>query len=272
MNIEEIRKNWVNKADKDMDASIKMWDSASLYYKEKPMPEWESNDFLKDLNATIEMTKDMTVLDIGCGAGVYTIALAEKVSHAVGFDLSPKMIQFAKERAQKAGADNVEFIAGDWNEFDVKKEKFEKKFDLVFAHMSPGINSAETFEKMIACSKKHCFLVKSARRKDFIMDQVIDLAGIENNAETTDENITYAFQMLWELGYCPRFTCRQEEWDVEKPLEEAYIWYISRVKTYKTITEEEETKLKDYLKSVAVEGKIHDKTSTTVVTIYWSIS
>jgi len=104
------------------------------------------------------------------------------------------------------------------------------------------------------------------------MDQVIHLAGIENNAEISDENITYAFQMLWGLGYCPRFTCRQEEWDVEKPLEEAYIWYINRVKTYKNITEEEETKLKDYLKSVVVEGKIHDKTSTTVVTIYWHIS
>src|SRR5665648_959536 len=214
MTIEEIRKNWINKANKDMGASLKMWDSASFYYKEKPMPKWESNDFLKDLNATIELTKDMAVLDIGCGAGVYTIALAEKVSHAVGFDLSPKMIQFARERAQKSGADNVEFIAGDWNEFDVKKEKFEKKFDLVFAHMLPGINSAETFEKMIDCSKKHFFLVKSAMRNDINMDQVIDLAGIENNDETTDENITYAFQMLWELGYCPRFTCRQEEWDL----------------------------------------------------------
>ncbi len=271
MDIEEIRKNWVNKADKDMDASIKMWDSASNYYKEKPMPKWESNDFLKDLNATIELTKEMTVLDIGCGAGVYALALAEKVNRVVGYDLSPKMIQYARERAQKNGTNNVEFIAGDWNELDVKKAKYEGNFDLVFAHMTPGINSAETFEKMLACAKKHCFLVKSARRKDLIMDQVIHLAGIDNKAETTDENITYAFQMLWELGYCPRFTCRQEEWLIEKPIEEAYIWYINRVKSFKNISAEEETKLKDYLSTVAVEGKIQDKTSTTVVTIYWQM-
>lgn len=271
MNIEEIRKSWINKANKDIGASIKMWDSASTYYREKPLPKWECNDFLKDLNATIELTKDMKVLDIGCGAGVYSIALAEKVNRVVGFDFSPKMIQYAKERAQKTGVDNVEFIAGDWNEFDVKKENFEKKFDLVFAHMTPGINSAETLGKMLACAKNHCFLVKSARRKDLIMDQVIHLAGVDNKAETSDENIIYAFQMLWELGYCPRFTCRQEEWLVEKPLEEAYIWYINRVKTYKNISDLEELKLKDYLNTVAIEGKIQDKTSTTVITIYWQM-
>ncbi len=271
MNIEEIRKNWLNKANKDMDASIKMWDSASIYYKEKPIPKWESNDFLKDLNATIELTKDMTVLDIGCGAGVYTLALAEKVGKAVGFDLSPKMIQYAKERAQKTGAANVEFIAGDWNVLDVTKSKFYKNFDFVFAHMTPGINSAETLEKMLDCSKKHCFLVKSARRKDLIMDQVIHLAGVDDQAETTDEDILYAFQMLWELGYCPRFTCRQEEWHVEKSLEEAYIWYINRAKTYKNISAAEEAKLKEYLNTVAVADKIQDITSTTVVTIYWQM-
>ena len=271
MNIEEIRKNWINMADKDMDASIKMWDSTSVYYRDKPKLKWESNDFLKELNSTIELTNEMKILDIGCGAGLYTIAMAEKVNKAIGFDLSPKMIEFAKERALKEVVSNTEFIAGDWNKFDIKKEKFESRFDIVFAHMSPGINSAETFEKMIACSKKHCFLVKTARRKDLIMDQVIKLAGIDNLAEKSDNNIIYAFQMLWLLGYCPRLSYRQEEWATEKSLDEAYIWYINRVKTYKNITNYEETKVKNYLNDFAVEGKIYDKTSTTIVTIYWRI-
>lgn len=58
---------------------------------------WES-DFIEEF-----MTKKGRVLDIGCGAGRETIALARLGFNVVGIDVSPKMIERAKENARKEG-------------------------------------------------------------------------------------------------------------------------------------------------------------------------
>ncbi|WP_027398500.1 class I SAM-dependent methyltransferase [Anaerovorax odorimutans] len=267
MNIEKLKEVWINHADKNVDESIKMWDSFSESYKEKPTLKWETNEFLKLIDKTVNVSKDMKSLDIGCGAGGYTMALAEKVKKAVGIDFSPSMIKLAKEKE----VDNAEFICADWDKFDIKKEKFEKNFDIVFAHMTPAINNAYTFEKLIACSKKYCFIAKPTRRKDPILEEIKKIAGLEDYYQNFDESITYAFDMVWQLGYCPYFFYRDEVWESEKTLEEAYEWYIRRVKTYKNISQSVENDLKKYLNSILVNGKIHEKTTTTIVNMYWQI-
>ena len=56
------------------------------------------------------------VLDIGCGNGATTIAAAQRVrpgGAAVGIDLSPQMLGFARQRAEAADATEAEFVQGD---------------------------------------------------------------------------------------------------------------------------------------------------------------
>ncbi len=270
MKIEQIRDSWVNRADKDVQASIEMWDSVSADYKEGPLPNWETNEFLRFMSHMIPLNDDMSVLDVGCGAGNYTIALASKVGKAVGLDFSPQMIRFAKEKAQAHDVQNATFISGDWNTFDVEKEKFAKSFDIVFAHLTPAINSALTFEKLIQCAKKHCLMAKPVRRKDSVMDEVRKLAGLKNDI-SSDDSITYAFALLWQAGYSPYFSYHDEVWESNKSFEEAYSWYIGRVKTMKTLTAAEENTLKEYLASIAVDGKIYEKITSTIVTMVWQV-
>lgn len=57
------------------------------------------------------------ILDIGCGAGNNTIKLLGKlgnVPHCTLVDLSPRMLERAKERISALGNDNVETICGDF--------------------------------------------------------------------------------------------------------------------------------------------------------------
>lgn len=271
MKINSIRETWINPANKDINEKIKVWDSVSTDYKEKQIPKWESNNFLKLLDSSMDLSQITSVLDVGCGAGTYTVALAEKVNKAVGVDLSPNMIRFAKEKAKEYNLNNTEFICGDWDKFDINNENFEKSFDLVFAHMTPAINSAATFEKLIKCSRKYCFFTKPTRRKDSVMDEVEKMVGLKSNNTSSDEKITYAFDMLWQLGYCPQFSYHNEVWKPEKTMEQAYAWYIGRVKTKKNISSLEEAKIKEYLHSIAVDGKIHEIITSTIVTMYWKI-
>jgi SAM-dependent methyltransferase len=69
------------------------------------------------------------VCDIGCGGGLLAISLAEAVApggHVVGIDISTPLLQMARERAGRAGADNVEFLL-----LDAQTERYgEEPFDL----------------------------------------------------------------------------------------------------------------------------------------------
>ncbi len=49
------------------------------------------------------------VVDVGCGCGPTTLAIAGKVAHVTGVDVAPKLIALAKKRAAEAGIGNADF-------------------------------------------------------------------------------------------------------------------------------------------------------------------
>jgi SAM-dependent methyltransferase len=57
-----------------------------------------------------------TVLDIGCGSGVYDIEIARRgATKVLGIDLSPGMIALAKEFSRRAGSDDrCEFVCANF--------------------------------------------------------------------------------------------------------------------------------------------------------------
>jgi len=50
------------------------------------------------------------VLDFGCGPGYYTIELAKKAKRVVAVDLSSEMLKKARNKAEKAGVKNIQFL------------------------------------------------------------------------------------------------------------------------------------------------------------------
>jgi ubiquinone/menaquinone biosynthesis C-methylase UbiE len=51
---------------------------------------------------------DDVAVDLGCGSGQVTLALAAKTSSVLAVDVSQKMIELLLENARRAGADNIE--------------------------------------------------------------------------------------------------------------------------------------------------------------------
>ncbi len=75
---------------------------------------------------TIE--KGATVLDLGCGAGVDLLVSALLVGEegkAIGIDITPKMVQKAKEHAKLAGFSNVEVLESSFESIDLEDESVD---------------------------------------------------------------------------------------------------------------------------------------------------
>src|SRR5690625_5115337 len=56
------------------------------------------------------------ILDLGCGRGRHSIALARRGYQVTGIDLSKEVVGKAEEIAEEAGLRNVTFLTGDMRE------------------------------------------------------------------------------------------------------------------------------------------------------------
>ena len=63
--------------------------------------------------AAAAITRDTSVLDVACGPGIVACAAAEQAAHVTGIDLTPAMIDQARERQSKRQLDNLDWRVGD---------------------------------------------------------------------------------------------------------------------------------------------------------------
>jgi ubiquinone/menaquinone biosynthesis C-methylase UbiE len=64
-------------------------------------------------------------LDVACGPGVVSRALAARVGTVTGVDLTPAMVEEAERRALDEGIDNVSFLLGDATALDFTDGSFD---------------------------------------------------------------------------------------------------------------------------------------------------
>ena len=64
---------------------------------------------------------ESNILEIGCGSGSSTVALAEQAQFVIGLDIDSDIISVAKDRCRIHGIDNVEFHNSDILNFETKE-------------------------------------------------------------------------------------------------------------------------------------------------------
>ncbi len=85
------------------------------------------NFLLKQLPSQSE-----TALDIGCGTGEFSRLLAKRADKVIAIDLSPNMIEVAKQRSQQYT--NIDFQVADVFQWEFPQEQFDAIVSIATVH------------------------------------------------------------------------------------------------------------------------------------------
>lgn len=111
------------------------------------------------------LKKENSVLEVGCGTGWLSLAMAEAVSQVVALDYSHEMLKILEEKAKKRNITNIKIICEDFNDFST-----EATFDVVVAACFPGVLSPEGITRFEQLANT-CVIIFQYSKRGFSLSQ-----------------------------------------------------------------------------------------------------
>lgn len=214
---------------------------------------------------------EVKVLDIGAGPGNYAIPMARLCKQVTALEPAAEMVKILEDRARTERIENITIIQRTWQEVEVEKDGLAGQFDLVFASMTPGVRDPESVQKMLAASRKFCYLSAFSGQRwgqayrdlwqRFFGEDIGDNPG----------DIIYPFGLLYAMGYRPSLNFltinRVDEEPIEKAIENLsrFFW------NYMDITPEVKQTIEHYVKEHAENGVFRQETTFSIGMMLWRV-
>lgn len=99
---------------------------------------WDHNNHYHSFLLKQLPTQGKTALDIGCGTGEFARLLSRRVEKVVAIDLSPTMIEVARQRS--AGFSNIAFQVADVLQWELPVKQFDMIVSIATLHHIPVEN------------------------------------------------------------------------------------------------------------------------------------
>ncbi|MCV3482919.1 class I SAM-dependent methyltransferase [Campylobacter sp. CNRCH_2014_0184h] len=181
------------------------------------------NEIQKATFAKLGSLQGKSVVDIGCGSGVWTLHLAQKAKSILGVDSSSAMLEILQEDAKTHAISNVKTLNLDFENF---YKNNNTKFDLAFLSMSPALQNEKDYKAFLSLASKKVYLGWASRRKSSFLDPIFEhfnthFKGFyESDLQSflNAQNIPYESEVFNETRVVKR--------DKESAIENA-LWHLS---------------------------------------------
>lgn len=106
-----------------------------------------------------KISKTDTVLDLYCGVGTITLAMAAAAGQVIGVEVIPQAVEDAKANAQRNGITNAQFFCGDAGQAALKLEQEGVRPDVVVVDPPRKGLNADTIEALSRMAPKRIVYV-----------------------------------------------------------------------------------------------------------------
>ncbi|MCG8636355.1 MAG: methyltransferase domain-containing protein [Desulfobacterales bacterium] len=238
------------------------WDKASATYNtnKKEVRDRRLEKVLAVLEDKGLLFDGMRVLDIGCGTGMMTLALAGRGARVTAVDFSTGMLDRLRADLPETLEDRITLLKEDWHGVDIRERGWEKAFDLVLAFMSPGVATPEAFDKMIRCAVKGCAIRGWAARRQHPILMDLWEKIMDRPLDDKPQSILYKINLLFSKGLFPDVHFDVVEWDQTISLEKEL---DNQLAFFTRVSNRPEAELRPlihtYLKGQAKNGRLNKK-------------
>ena len=224
------------------------------------------DDYHTRLIEKINVSKDDTILDLGCGEGSITIPLAKRAKSVTGVDSAYKMLEILNEKAQKEGIGNIKTIEEDLTNITIDNVG---KHDIIVASRSLNgvLDIKETIANINEIADKYVYITLFGPNNWKIEREFYEYIDKEYFEFPSHR---YFFNILIDMGIYPNVENlnigqeRQYE-SVEEAMESGK-WRLE------ILNDEEKEELRKYLGDILEEnedGKLSNPNDKADWVLYW---
>ncbi|HHX51790.1 MAG TPA: class I SAM-dependent methyltransferase [Clostridia bacterium] len=145
-----------------------VWTAQNIAWFEKAA---QSTTFYSDIVAQCRFLLDQstTALDLGCGTGHLSIALAPHVQSVTALDINSTVIKHLEQKCQGLQLTNISLRNCDWRDLKVRE-----RFEIVFLSYCDGIGSPDLY-RITALARQYvvAILPQNKHNKSFFLNQYL---------------------------------------------------------------------------------------------------